>query len=130
MSRPQNIANRGSAIPDRPGLVPPPWILVARITLGPLSAGLSCKDDGDHQADAAPPAGCVLGEFDCGTGTECIDAAAVCDGASDCSNDRDEESCSCGAGLYTCRDGQCIHAAFVCDYVENCLDGSDEESCP
>lgn len=95
-----------------------------------LAIPMGCGPKSEPQADAAPPAGCVLGEFDCQTGTECIDSGEVCDGTEDCSNGRDEADCGCGPGLYTCDDGQCIHAAFVCDHVVNCNDGSDERNCP
>ena len=94
-------------------------------------ATVSCaSDDGGNQTDAAPPAGCVLGEFDCGDGNQCIDSDVVCDGTEDCNTGADELECGCGAGQYRCDDGQCIHAAFVCDHVENCLDASDEQGCP
>ncbi len=101
------------------------------ITL-PLLAlgGLCCDPGGSGGQDAIPPAGCELGEFDCGTGEECIDSERVCDEVEDCSNGADERECSCGPGLFTCDDGQCIHAAFVCDSVVNCDDGSDEADCP
>lgn len=98
-------------------------------TLIGLAVG-ACADREDGRADATPPADCVLGEFDCQTGDECISSSKVCDGTYDCSNGQDELNCGCGPGMFTCKNEQCIHAAFVCDKVENCLDGSDEEDCP
>lgn len=95
-----------------------------------LATAATCSPSESKQRDATPPAGCELGEFDCGTGDECIDYEKVCDEAEDCSNGADEHDCGCGAGLYACDDGQCIHAAFVCDNVHNCIDGSDEQGCP
>ncbi|MFH2005615.1 MAG: LDL receptor domain-containing protein [bacterium] len=93
--------------------------------------GAACaKDDGGGTPDAALPAGCVLGEFDCGDGNQCVEAEVVCDGTQDCDSGADELECGCGAGRWQCDDGQCIHAAFVCDIVENCLDASDEQGCP
>lgn len=101
------------------------------LLLLPLALPLvACNSSGPSKVDATPPAGCTLGEFDCGTGTECIDAQRVCDGNDDCSNGADEQSCGCGAGLFQCTDGQCIPAAFVCDHVMNCSDESDENNCP
>ena len=106
-----------------------PRLIVPLVVLLSLAV-LSCSSSDSGHKDAAPPAGCELGEFDCGTGSECIDSRHVCDEVEQCSNGADEKDCGCGAGLYQCEDGQCIVAAFVCDNVVNCNDGSDEVSCP
>ena len=35
----------------------------------------------------------------------------------------------CGAGEFTCNNGQCIHIELQCDEKQNCQDGSDEINC-
>lgn len=78
--------------------------------------GLFCR--GSTLLDERCAETCAL---DCGDGST-YSSADICDGDTDCTDNRDEADC------IVC-DGETILAIFVCDGVEDCSDGADEAGC-
>lgn len=81
---------------------------------------------------------CGKNDFTCAPG-RCIPLSWVCDGAADCEDGSDEQSCRghsappprCGPDRTPCRGGAaCVLTEQLCDGVFHCDDKSDEMNCP
>ena len=78
---------------------------------------------------------CGRDEFQCDQ--RCITASWVCDGYTDCTDEKDEANCgneeeeeeACGEQEFRCSSGQCISKNWRCDGLEDCNDASDEGNC-
>ena len=74
---------------------------------------------------------CGSDEFQCDQ--SCITASWVCDGYTDCVDEKDEANCgkeeACGEQEFRCTSGQCTSKNWRCDGLEDCDDGSDEWNC-
>ncbi|XP_022090462.1 basement membrane-specific heparan sulfate proteoglycan core protein-like isoform X3 [Acanthaster planci] len=78
------------------------------------------------------PQRCLPTQATCQNG-ECIPLQYRCDGALDCSDGSDEQSCpsvGCEPNEYRCASGFCIQKIWVCDGDFDCEDGSEELNCP
>ncbi|XP_069139596.1 G-protein coupled receptor GRL101-like [Argopecten irradians] len=69
--------------------------------------------------------------FRCLVSGEYISSEFVCDTASDCWDQSDEEDCgeACSGTSFQCNCGGCVSASTVCDFYWDCSDGSDENNC-
>lgn len=66
--------------------------------------------------------------FKCKSG-QCIDAAKMCDGKTDCSDNSDETVGACANMMcegYRCAYGACVSGSAKCNGIKECFDGSDE----
>ncbi|XP_070207334.1 very low-density lipoprotein receptor-like isoform X2 [Littorina saxatilis] len=76
---------------------------------------------------------CSSGKVKCANNVQCIHAAFVCDGDTECADNSDEdpEMCrnhTCAFGRWKCANNvQCIYAPYRCDGAPDCADNSDED---
>lgn len=66
----------------------------------------------------------------CPRGGGQIDSDEICDSASDCPENEDEEYCSGFCEESSCYDGSCMPFWYICDGVPDCSSGEDESYCP
>ncbi|XP_044574203.1 modular serine protease isoform X2 [Drosophila ananassae] len=97
---------------------------------------LLCLEDEDLDAKYEDIHGDCESNFDCKdkgalVGDRCITWDRVCDGKSDCTDNRDESTsiCAmipCAPPNFRCKYGACISQNAMCNHVIDCFDSSDE----
>ncbi|XP_070564796.1 LDL receptor repeat-containing protein egg-1-like isoform X2 [Ptychodera flava] len=109
------------------------------VTKGDVSiCSLPCFDDADcpnslkcceancGRTCLEPKQECLLDEFTCTDGIQCVNTKYICDGIADCVDASDERNCG---EQFECKFGRRIPMSFRCNGIYDCVDRTDEDDC-